>query len=408
MSSDVAASVSPATPDVDFEGAVAKLRENRNSLVASLAEKLFESVQSWLTSGVSEDVASRKARVREFMARFAEFQRTFGTLRYRGGFNRFQLFLWALGNGWDFSRLAPMTAKQWHRVGRRVKDEEWHNSCALLRPNVIEYTVKDEDGNPVLDDDGNPVRRRFVKSFSVFNVYDVSQTEGEPFEIPELDVSMVDGDAPGAVEALCHVASQLEFPVSFAAPSAPGAFGETAYTRSGSLREIRILPSLSEAAKVETLGHELGHVILHALPTLKAAGADVPDVASASSETLFSGHRGRQEVEAEMVAFMVASLFDIDVSDSATDYIMTWGEANLALVVDCLDRAADAFGTVCQLLPAGVIAPSVAERAAELIPAYEPKRGSKSRKRSSRPAKAKAADASTAKVDAEAPVPVAG
>lgn len=428
MSSDVAASPSvslaadAAVPADDlFEGAVAKLRNNKNSLVAGFAEKLFDSVREWLTSGVSEDVAARKARVREFMTQFTEFQRAFGTLRYSGGFNRFQLFMWALANGFDFASLVPMTAKQWHRVGRRVTDEAWGNSCALLRPIFAEYERTDRDGNPVLDDDGNPVVARFVRGFRVFNVYDLSQTEGEPFEVPELDVSMVDGEAPGALDALCHVAESLEFPVFFTAPSHPGAFGETVYSRSGALRQVRILPSLSEAAKTETLGHELGHVVLHALPTLKRAGVDspveLPD--SVIDDTVSEVHKGRKEVEAEMVGFMVASLFDVDVSDSATDYIMTWGGSNPALVVDCLDRAADAFGTICKLLPAGVIPESQAERAAAQVPAYEPrprsakaKKGSSSKSKNGSSKKPASRKSTSEKAPAEAPatnaVPVPG
>src|SRR5690625_7989587 len=57
----------------------------------------------------------------------------------------------------------------------------------------------------------------------------------------------------------------------------------------------------------KTLGHELGHVLLH--------GPDQEDARQ---------HRGIGEVEAESVALMIGAAHDMDTSGYTIPYVSTW------------------------------------------------------------------------------------
>ena len=134
----------------------------------------------------------------------------------------------------------------------------------------------------------------------------VSQTSGAP--IPERPrPQLLEGHAPAGLWD--GLAGQVESR-GFALQQVPnarvigGANGLTEYLA----REVSVRADMDPAAQVKTLGHELGHVMLHG-----------PDNADAA--------RGIAEIEAESVALMVGAAHGMDTSAYTVPYASSWAEA---------------------------------------------------------------------------------
>ncbi|MGH3812716.1 MAG: ImmA/IrrE family metallo-endopeptidase [Pseudonocardiaceae bacterium] len=78
-------------------------------------------------------------------------------------------------------------------------------------------------------------------------------------------------------------------------------------------RTITVRDDIPELARCKTLTHELGHVLLH-----DPDSNDSDEVRDALS------HRGRAEVEAESVAFMVLTAHGIASDECTFPYVATW------------------------------------------------------------------------------------
>lgn len=341
------------------QGKLTRLTQSRNRLIAGLAAQLRDKIRELAESGFKPGSDEEALR---FLARYAQFQREFGLGRYRGQFNRMSIYTHFVAKmGLRPDRLVLATKKQWQERGRRIAPEHFDAGVArrrayragedlnpfdqgagpapLFRP--VFRTVEVEDPTAP---NGVREEERLV-SFSVFEVFDVSQTEGPAFEYepPRWDGSPIEGAAPAqAWDALVTVADQLGWQVRLDDPvDQPLAAGQSV-RRFGASGEgsqtIYIRPSNSDAARVYVLGHELGHAILHL----------------ADEQLENRPCRGRREVEADMVGYFVASLFGIDTLESSAEYIAGWSDLDADEVVNCFDRATEAFGRICELMPEGV------------------------------------------------------
>jgi hypothetical protein len=85
-----------------------------------------------------------------------------------------------------------------------------------------------------------------------------------------------------------------------------GANGLTDYTT----HQVSVRMDMDDAARVKTLAHELGHVMLHG-----------PGNADAGM------HRGIAEVEAESVALMVGAAHGLDTSSYTVPYVSSWASS---------------------------------------------------------------------------------
>lgn len=136
-------------------------------------------------------------------------------------------------------------------------------------------------------------------------VWDASQTAGDP--LPELPApELLEGEAPKGLWA--GLAKQIEV-AGFVLGEAPdaasihGANGVTNYTE----RTVFVRADMDEAARVKTLAHELGHVLMH--------DPENTDVRL---------HRGISEVEAESVALMIGAAHGMDTSSYTIPYVTSW------------------------------------------------------------------------------------
>jgi hypothetical protein len=144
--------------------------------------------------------------------------------------------------------------------------------------------------------------------FLLVPVFDVYQTDGEPLPQQPTPVPPPPGRAPaGMWKALVAYATEAGYTV------ASGETDRADGTTNFSTRRITIAERGSELSRALTLAHEIGHMSLHADPEARQHG---------------QAHRGRAEVEAESVAYLVAADYGLaEAYDWHFDYLSHWSAA---------------------------------------------------------------------------------
>lgn len=139
-----------------------------------------------------------------------------------------------------------------------------------------------------------------VVAYRPVAVFDISQTEGAELALPDR-LAPLAGDAPaGLLEALTSYAARLGYAVQ-ARPCATDGVTDPA------TRTITVRADRPGAHTAVTLAHELAHVLLH------TDGYD------------YRTHRGMAEVEAESIAFVVATAAGIEAAEPySAGYLATW------------------------------------------------------------------------------------
>lgn len=151
-----------------------------------------------------------------------------------------------------------------------------------------------------------PAADRDRVRFLLVPVFDVSQTEGADLPEQPAPVPPPAGLAPvGMWDAMVDYAAAAGFTVDWGDTGA--ADGQTRFDT----RRITIASRGSDVAQALTLAHEIGHMSLHADSTTRA-GDPV--------------HRGRAEVQAESVAFLVAAEYGLldAAGEWHFDYLAHW------------------------------------------------------------------------------------
>ena len=185
---------------------------------------------------------------------------------------------------------------EWKKRGRFVRKGE--KAIYILAPSPIKITV------PVLESDGTVTERvDTIPRYRAVPVFEISQTEGDP--LPQVSDRKV-GTAADLIRALTKASP---VPVSFGMIRAEGMYNKS---------RIIINPDQSPEDTVKTLAHEIAHALLH---------AQTSDLSAQVAE-----------LEAESVAYVVASYFRID-DDSSLGYVAAWAkEETTKLFQQSLDR----------------------------------------------------------------------
>ena len=172
-----------------------------------------------------------------------------------------------------------------------------------------------------VDQYGNTYRETVsvvVPRFKAVNVFDVSQTEGDP--LPNIDPAELKAEINDYDRFLKALEKTAGVPISYIDidTSAKGFY-------QSEKNEIYIKRDMGETQTVKTLIHEIAHSVLHNRDT---GGVLLP------SKT--------KEVQAESVAFAVCSHFGIDTSEYTFPYISAWsGEQDLATLKDSIETIRD-------------------------------------------------------------------
>jgi len=199
------------------------------------------------------------------------------------------LLLWSQAErrGTTVTRMAGF--QTWEQLGRHVRKGQ--RGYQILAPIVR----KVRDPNDVDES------RRVVSGFRVATVFDISQTDGDP--LPDVGPRSLAGDYPTPLyQAAVEVIAEEGF--SFGLARLRGPNGMTRPTTRAVLVDDRLEP----AQRTKTTVHELAHVLMHA--------------GSPGFEC-----RGRVEVEAESVAFVVCGAAGLDTSAYSVPYITGWAQS---------------------------------------------------------------------------------
>lgn len=167
----------------------------------------------------------------------------------------------------------------------------------------IQDKIDPDTNRPMLDINGNIVKEKVkvvIPAYKVTNVFDVSQTSGEP--IPSL-VNELSGNVEEYNKFIEAIKKTSTVPIKFAEidTSAKGYYNIED-------KCIVIKDNMSEVQTAKTLIHEIAHSILHEKDTGIEKEAD----------------RNTKEVQAESVAYAACQHFNIDTSDYSFGYIAGW------------------------------------------------------------------------------------
>lgn len=180
----------------------------------------------------------------------------------------------------------------WKRNFHRYVKKDSH---AIMIKSPCKYVVK--------NDTGEEQERLGFKASYVFDIEDTAQIQGKP--VVQIGVDNLQGSVQNFSDMILCLTSCADIPVLYQKLK-----GKTngMYTEQDNERKIIIDSSLSEIQTVKTLIHELAHSRLH---------SSVCDGEKKKT-------REQKELEAESVAYIVCSYFNLDTSDYSFPYILSW------------------------------------------------------------------------------------
>ncbi|WP_164683766.1 PBECR4 domain-containing protein [Streptococcus hyointestinalis] len=192
--------------------------------------------------------------------------------------------------------------KQWKETfGRHVKKGE--KSIRIFAP--MTKLKKDENNQPILDKNGKP---ETVTFFGLVPVFDVSQTEGKelPKAISEVKEQLTDLDYANLYRALMGIAKSNDVSVRFEELA-----GETKGYYSPTDHQIVLRNhGMNKSQLIKTFLHETAHSELH----------------YANNPQREKLTRSTAELQAESVAYVVASYYGMDTSEYSFGYLATWSD----------------------------------------------------------------------------------
>jgi DNA primase len=257
---------------------------NRSETVERLHDQLQASLQELVTSEDWQQALAVAARFHNY------------------SFSNTQLIrAQALARGFTPGRVAGY--RMWQQLGRQVRRGE--HGLQILAP-IIRKTAPDN---------GEQEERQVV-GFRAVNVFDISQTDGEP--LPEVTATLVDGDLPAHWDRVSELITTSGYDLQVANADRLGdANGITDWHH----KDVVVRASLPGAQRFKTAVHELAHIRLHE-PTTK----DRPSC------------RGIVEVEAESVAYMVCAAIGIDSAGYSLPYVASWSGGDVSKVAATANR----------------------------------------------------------------------
>lgn len=200
--------------------------------------------------------------------------------------------------------------RQWQTLGRQVqKGQPGYMIFAPVTGRFATSTPADAGswrrlGRGEKPKPGEVARSKMIAARPAY-VWDVSSTDGDPIPEPPAP-KLLEGEAPaGLWDGLAAQVQAAGFDV-LRVPDEDAIGGANGMTDFAAMT-VAVRENMSERAQAKTLGHELGHVLLH--------GPGNEDART---------HRGIAEVEAESVALMIGAAHGMDTSDYTIPYVSSW------------------------------------------------------------------------------------
>jgi len=197
--------------------------------------------------------------------------------------------------------------RTWQSLGRQVRKGE--HGIRILAPCQYRYKVT--------EDDGTETTHVGIRGFTTTTVFDVAQTDGD--QLPDIRPALLDGEGvTGLWDALAAQVKEQDYTLERGDCS--GANGRTDH----STRTVRVRDDVSDAQATKTLAHELAHVLLH------------------PSTNAYFQCRGKSEVEAESVAFLVCEATGLVTDGYSFPYVARWADGDADVVRDTAERVLEA------------------------------------------------------------------
>lgn len=197
----------------------------------------------------------------------------------------------------DASYLAPYNT--WKKFDRHVKRGE--KALSVIIP--VTYVKKDQQGHPILDKDGKPETGLTFRLKPT--TFDVSQTEGKAIpKATEVKEQLTDLDYANLYRALMSIAKTNNVSVRFEEMER-STFG---YYNPTENQIVLRSNEMNKSQIIKTFLHETAHSELHHND-------------NSQQEQLT---KSTAELQAESVAYVVASYYGIDTADYSFDYLAGW------------------------------------------------------------------------------------
>lgn len=243
-------------------------------------------------------------------------------LKFAGSFHNYSLnnLLLILAQDPDATMVAGY--RQWQAKGRQVRKGE-----KAIR--IFGYWEKKPAPEDIHETDEKDAR--VVRYFPVLSVFDIAQTEpaeGSDSHVERPTQHLTGKDDHGVLAPLTTYLETHGWTVNrHALATARG------YTDPESHRVV-LAENLTIEHAAKTLIHETAHIELHHIDDLNE----------------YLAHRGRMEVEAESVAYIVAGLSGFDTSADSVGYIAGWAEEDVTVVRDTAARVLEAAHTIAEIV----------------------------------------------------------
>lgn len=255
--------------------------ENRKDKVNAILKKLEEGVKELFTS----------EKYKQYLSTMSKF--------HHYSFNN--TILIALQRP-DATLVAGYNAWK-QKFHRQVKKGE--KGITILAP--VKLKEKEDPDDSKMEAENDKKEHKIHLLFRPVSVFDVSQTEGEP--LPSLGVDELSGNAEGYDAFMQSMRKLSPVPIRF--DQIKG--GAKGYYHTVD-KEIVIKKNMSQLQTMKTCVHEVSHALLHDRDKMKDEGVEKD--------------RQTKEVEAESVAYVVCSYFNLDTGkDYSFPYIGTWSSS---------------------------------------------------------------------------------
>ena len=262
-----------------------KGKSNKENKTKEVFNKLVDGVTQIIDSG-------------EY-ARFLKFSKNF----HNYSFNNIVLIYSQME---DATRVAGF--KTWQGMGRKLK--KGAKGIQIIYPIKRKYTEKIEGQSTMLDDNKEKAESKTIEYFTYrpTYVFDISQTVGEPMPLEDKRLK-----SDSMKEFFDFLKSFSPYPII-----EEQLYGTTQGYWSLKNKHIVLRKDLSIDDKVATLLHELTHAFY--------------------DDFDYKENRNLSETFVESVAFIVADYFGLDTSMCSFNYITSWADGDIKVILELGDK----------------------------------------------------------------------
>ena len=273
----------------------AKRQTNRKGRTPEQKRAEMEQLHNTLTAAVEQ------LRDSETWTAYLRFARSF----HRYSFSNL-LLIWAQNP--EATQVAGYRA--WQAKGRQVRKGE--RGIRIYGTGTVKVAADNEDNGEEVENG----RRRVFFPVSVFDIAQTEVMEGHE-DVSELAHPLTGEDEGGILARVVDHLTASGAVVEISPLTTANGYTEPAPEGTGGPVRVVIADHLSPAHQAKTALHEAAHIAL----------GHVEDLAE------YVEHRGRFEVEAESVAYVLAGMLGIDSAAYSVGYVAGWAERAEADVI---------------------------------------------------------------------------